>query len=102
MKKEIIKFLEDNKVELFDKLVELKLVCIDDVEDGLLSVDDLEFVGGCYEKGNTLIDSEEICGLLEGLDLSFERKYVKCIYGDAYEFEFDFKGEKIFGLSYNV
>lgn len=102
MKKEIIKFLEENKVELFDKLVELELVCIDDVEDGYLSVDDLTFVNGCYEKGDDLIDSEEICGVLEGLDLSFKRKFVKCVYGDAYEFEFDFKGEKIFGLSYNV
>ena len=102
MKKEIIKFLEENKVELFDKLVELKLVYIDDVEDGYLSVDDLMFVKGAYEKGDEVIESEEICGILEGMDLSFKRKFVKCVYGDDYEFEFDFKGEKIFGLSYNV
>ena len=60
MKKEIIKFLEENKVELFDKLVELKLVYIDDVEDGYLSVDDLMFVKGAYEKGDEVIESEEI------------------------------------------
>ena len=68
MKKEIIKFLEENKVELFDKLVELKLVYIDDVEDGYLSVDDLMFVKGAYEKGDEVIESEEICGILEGMD----------------------------------
>jgi hypothetical protein len=98
----IIKFLEENKVELFDKLIELELVCIDDVEDGDLSVDDLTFVKGYYEKGDDLIESEEICGVLVGLDLSFKRKFVKDVYGDAWEVEFDVKGKKVFGLSYNV
>ena len=50
-----------------------------------------------------LIDSEDICVLLEGFDVSFDRKFVKKIYGDeSSEFEFEFKGEKIFGLGYNV
>jgi hypothetical protein len=61
------------------------------------------FEVGCYEKGNDLIDSEDICVLLEGLDVSFDRKFVKRIYDDeSSEFEFEFKGEKIFGLGYNV
>jgi hypothetical protein len=105
MKKEIIKFLEENKVELFEKLVELELVFIDEEDDDedRLSVDDLMFEVGCYEKGNDLIDSEDICVLLEGLDVSFDRKFVKRIYDDeSSEFEFEFKGEKIFGLGYNV
>ena len=48
----IIEFLKENKVELFDKLVELKLVYIDeeDDEEDRLSVDDLMFEVGCYEK----------------------------------------------------
>ena len=99
----IIEFLEGSKEELFNKLVEEELVYIDDVEDGTLSVEDLMFERGCYEKGDDLIESEEICGVLEGLDLSFERKFVKKIYGDeSNEFEFEFKGKKIFGLGYNV
>jgi hypothetical protein len=101
----IIEFLKENKVELFDKLVELKLVYIDeeDDEEDRLSVDDLMFEVGCYEKGNDLIDSEDICILLDGFDVSFDRKFVKRIYDDeSNEFEFEFKGKKIFGLGYNV
>jgi hypothetical protein len=101
----IIKFLEENKVELFEKLVELELVYIDEDEDDedRLSVDDLMFEVGCYEKGNDLIDSEDICVLLEGFDVSFDRKLVKKIYGDeSSECEFEFKGKKVFGLMYNV
>jgi hypothetical protein len=100
----IIEFLKENKVELFDKLVELKLVYIDeeDDEEDRLSVDDLMFEVGCYEKGNDLIDSEDICILLDGFDVSFDRKFVKRIYDDeSNEFEFE-KGKKIFGLGYNV
>ena len=102
---QIIEFLKENKVELFDKLVELKLVYIDeeDDEEDRLSVDDLMFEVGCYEKGDALIDSEDICVLLEGFDVSFDRKFVKRIYDDeSNEFEFEFKGKKIFGLGYNV
>ena len=101
----IIEFLKENKVELFDKLVELKLIYIDeeDDEEDRLSVDDLMFEVGCYEKGNDLIDSEDICILLDGFDVSFDRKFVKKIYDDeSSEFEFEFNGEKIFGLGYNV
>ena len=101
----IIEFLKENKVELFDKLVELKLVYIDeeDDEEDRLSVDDLMFEVGCYEKGNDLIDSEDICILLDGFDVSFDRKFVKRIYDDeSNEFEFEFKGKKILGLGYNV
>jgi hypothetical protein len=101
----IIEFLKENKVELFDKLVELKLIYIDeeDDEEDRLSVDDLMFEVGCYEKGNDLIDSEDICILLDGFDVSFDRKFVKRIYDDeSNEFEFEFKGKKIFGLGYNV
>jgi hypothetical protein len=90
---------------LFDKLVELKLVYIDeeDDEEDRLSVDDLMFEVGCYEKGNDLINSEDICILLDGFDVSFDRKFVKRIYDDeSNEFEFEFKGKKIFGLGYNV
>jgi hypothetical protein len=101
----IIEFLKENKVEIFEKLIELKLVYIDDEVDDedRLSVDDLMFEVGCYEKGNALIDSEDICVLLEGFDVSFDRKFVKKIYDDeSSEFEFEFNGEKIFGLGYNV
>jgi hypothetical protein len=47
-----------------------KLVYIDeeDDEEDRLSVDDLMFEVGCYEKGNE-IDSEDICILLDDLML---------------------------------
>ena len=98
MKKEIIKFLEENKVDLYNKLIE-----INEIEECEVELDDLMFEVGCYEKGNTLIDSEDICMLLEGFDVSFDKKLVRLV--DRYEgrmIEFDFKGEKIFGLKYNV
>jgi len=94
----IIKFLEENKVELYNRLVELE-----EIEIGEVEIDDLMFEVGCYEKGNDLIDSEDICILLEGFDVSFDRKLVKKIYGDeSSECEFEFKGKKVFGLRYNV
>ena len=93
----IIEFLKENKEELFNKLVEKGFIDKDDVD-----INDLMFEIGCYEKGDDLIESEEICGVLEGVDLSFKRKFVKNLYGDAYEFEFEFKGKKVYGLSYNV
>ena len=98
MKKEIIKFLEENKVDLYNKLIE-----IEEIEECEVELDDLMFEVGCYEKGNILIDSEDICILLEGFDVSFDKKLVRLV--DRYEgrmFEFDFKDEKIFGLKYNV
>jgi hypothetical protein len=51
MKKEIIKFLEENKVDLYNKLIE-----IEEIEECEVELDDLMFEVGCYEKGNTLID----------------------------------------------
>jgi hypothetical protein len=94
----IIKFLEENKVDLYNKLIE-----IEEIEECEVELDDLMFEVGCYEKGNTLIDSEDICMLLEGFDVSFDKKLVRLV--DGYEgrmLEFEFKGEKIFGLRYNV
>ena len=104
MKKEIIKFLEENKVELFEKLVELKLVFIDEEDDDedRLSVDDLMFEVGYYEKGNDLIESEDICVLLEGLDVSFDRKLVRCFDCECEMSEFEFKDKIIYSLRYNV
>jgi histidyl-tRNA synthetase len=94
----IIEFLKENKVELFDKLVEIDEFYIEETE-----IDDLMFEVGCYEKGNTLVDSEEICVLLEGFDVSFDEKLVK---GDDYyefrNFEFEFKDKKIYCVLYNV
>ena len=98
MKKEIIKFLEENKVDLYNKLIE-----IEEIEDCEVELDDLMFEVGCYEKGNTLIDSEDICVLLEGFDVSFDKKLVRLVSGyEGRMFEFNFKDEKIFGLKYNV
>ena len=98
MKKGIIEFLEENKVDLYNKLIK-----IEEIEECEVELGDLMFEVGCYEKGNTLIDSEDICVLLEGFDVSFDRTFVKKIYDDASSaFEFEFNGEKIFGLGYNV
>jgi len=93
----IIEFLKENKEELFDKLVEIGVVWDEN------EVDDLMFEVGCYEKGNTLIDSEDICVLLEGFDVSFDRKLVSVDddYGSR-NFEFEFKDKKIYCLIYNV
>ena len=93
----IIKFLEENKVELFEKLVELEEIEIEEVE-----IDDLMFEVGCYEKGNTLIDSEDICVLLEGFDVSFDRKLVRCFDSECEMSEFEFKDKIIYSLRYNV
>jgi hypothetical protein len=93
----IIKFLEENKVDLYNKLVELEEIEIEEVE-----IDDLMFEVGCYEKGNTLIDSEDICVLLEGFDVSFDRKLVRCFDCECEMSEFEFKGKIIYSLRYNV
>lgn len=94
----IIEFLKENKVELFDKLVEIDEFYLEETE-----IDDLMFEVGCFEKGNTLVNSEEICVLLEGFDVSFDKKLVKCFYYDeARNFEFDFKDKKIYCVLYNV
>ena len=94
----IIEFLKENKVELFDKLVEINEFYLEETE-----IDDLMFEVGCYEKGFTLVDSEEICVLLEGFDVSFDKKLVKCVgYDEVRNFEFDFKDKKIYCVLYNV
>ena len=94
----IIEFLKENKVELFDKLVEINEFYLEETE-----IDDLMFEVGCYEKGFTLVDSEEICVLLEGFDVSFDKKLVKCFgYEECRNFEFDFKDKKIYCVLYNV
>jgi hypothetical protein len=93
----IIKFLEENKVDLYNKLVELEEIEIEEVE-----IDDLMFEVGCYERGNTLIDSEDICVLLEGFDVSFDKKLVRCFYGECKMSEFEFKDKIIYSLRYNV
>jgi len=93
----IIEFLKENKVELFDKLVELELVEIEEDE-----INDLLFEVGCYEKGNTLVDSEDICVLLEGFDVSFDKKLVRCFDYECEMGEFEFKDKIIYSLRYNV
>ena len=93
----IIEFLKENKVELFDKLVELELVEIEEDE-----INDLLFEVGCYEKGNTLVDSEDICVLLEGFDVSFDKKLVRCFDYECEMSEFEFKDKIIYSLRYNV
>ena len=94
----IIEFLKENKVELFEKLIEIDEFYIEETE-----IDDLMFEVGCYEKGNTLVDSEEICVLLEGFDVSFDKKLVKCFdYDECRNFEFEFKDKKIYCVLYNV
>ena len=98
----VIEFLKESKEELFNKLVELEFIDSDEVEDGDIDVNDLMFEVGCYEKGDDLIESEEICGVLEGVDLSFKRKFVRDIYGDGFEFELKINNKRIYGLSYSV
>ena len=94
----IIEFLKENKVELFDKLVEIDEFYLEETE-----IDDLMFEIGCYENGITLVDSEEICTLLEGFDVSFNEKLVKCLdYEECRNFEFEFKDKKIHCVLYNV
>ena len=92
----IIEFLKENKEELFDKLVEIGVVWDEN------EVDDLMFEVGCYEKGNTLIDSEDICVLLEGFDVSFDKKLVRCFDCECEMSEFEFKDKIIYSLRYNV
>jgi hypothetical protein len=99
----VIEFLKESKEELFNKLVELEFIDSDEVEDGDIDVNDLMFEVGCYEKGNTLIDSEDICVLLEGFDVSFDKKLVKCVgYDECRNFEFEFKDKKIYCVIYDV
>jgi len=94
----IIEFLKENKVELFNKLVEIDEFYIEETE-----IDDLMFEVGCYENGITLLDNEDICMLLEGFDVSFNEKLVECLdYEECRNFEFEFKDKKIYCVLYNV
>ena len=97
-------YLEQNKTELWNELIKHELLDMDDVEDEYITIDDLDCKQtGCYEgKGDDLIETDEICGVMEGMDLSFSRKYVMDEYGDAKEFEIKVNGKKVYGLSYNV
>ena len=98
----IVDFLKESKEELFNKLIELRFIDKWEVEEGDIEVDDMIFDIGYYEKGDDLIESDEICVLFDGFDVSFDRKFVKKIYGDeSEECEFEFKDKKIFGLRYN-
>lgn len=97
-------YLEQNKTELWNELIKHELLALDDIEDGYITIDDLYCNRtGCYEgEGDELIETDEICGVMEGMDLSFDRKYVTDKYGDASEFEIEVNGKKMFGLRYNV
>lgn len=100
----IQEFLQQNKTELWNKLIEHDKLSSDDVRDGYLTIDDLDCTNnGYYEGIYTLIETDNICSVMEGMDLSFDRKYVKAesIY-DADEFEIEVNGKAIYGLRYNV
>lgn len=98
-------YLEQNKTELWNELTKHELLNTDDVENGYITIDDLHCKRmGCYEgKGNELIETSNICGVMEGMDLSFDRKYVRVNYEyEASEFEIEVNGKKVYGLRYNV
>lgn len=97
-------YLEQNKTELWNELIKHELLNMDDVEDECITIDDLDCnQTGCYEgKGDELIETDEICGVMEGLDLSFNKKYVRDKYGDAGEFMIEVNGKRVYGLRYNV
>lgn len=103
---EIQQFLNENKIELWDKLIEHELLNMDDVENGHITIDDLDCDQIGYYEGdeNGLIKTDEICGVMEGMDLSFIEKYVRLEddYNGVDEFEIEINGRKIYGLSYNV
>lgn len=98
-------FLSENRTELWNKLVEQDIV---NPEYHFHNKNDMDFtVNGYYETADDngeidLIESEHICGLFEGMDLSFDRKYVTDMYGNAKEFEIEVNGKTIYGLSYNM
>lgn len=97
-------FLKQNKTELWNKLIEHNLLNTDDIEDGDLTIDDLDCDrSGCYEAGDSLVKTDDICGVMEGMDLSFHKKYVTVedIY-EAKEFKLEVNGKTIYGLMYNV
>jgi hypothetical protein len=97
-------YLEQNKTELWNELIKHELIDMDDVEDEYITIDNLDCKQtGCYEgKGDDLIETDEICGIMEGMDLSFDKKYVKAFEYEASEFMIEVNGKKVYGLSYNV
>ena len=94
-------YLEQNKTELWNELIKHELLNMDDIEDGYITINDLYCDRmGCWEGEDQLTD--KICGVMEGMDLSFDRKYVTDKYSDTSEFEIEVNGKKVFGLRYNV
>jgi hypothetical protein len=102
--KNVIEFLEDNKVELFKVMIELDIVDEDDVNDGYDEMDDyINLVkGSYYDKDENFYENvEDVCNVTEGFDVSFKRKYVKDIFGDAEEIMINIGGKKLYGLVYS-
>lgn len=97
--KNVIEFLEDNKVELVDKMI--KLNYFDEEDD---DVDEICLIKGCYfDDDNKFIDNVDyVCNVVDGFDVSFERKYVKDTFGDANEVEIEINNIKLYCLLYNV
>jgi hypothetical protein len=95
--KNVIEFLEDNKVELFKVMIELDIVDEDD------DINDIELMKGCYyDKDENFYENvEEVCNVTDGFDISFKRKYVKNIFGDAEEIVINIGGKKLYGLIYS-
>ena len=96
-------FLSENRTELWNILTKQNII-----DPEYWNITDMDFnTNGYYETADDngeidLVESEHICGLLEGMDLSFSRKYVTDMYGDASEFMIEVNGKKVYGLGYNV
>jgi hypothetical protein len=98
--KSIIEFLEDNKNELFERMIEVNYFDDEDEDD---TVDKIRLLKGYYiNSKDELIETDEVCSVVDGFDISFKRKYVKDIYGDANEVEIEINNKKLYCLLYNV
>jgi hypothetical protein len=114
--KNIKQFLSENRTELWNKLTKQDII-----DPDYWNITDMDFsINGYYETADDngeidLVESEHICALLEGMDLSFDRKYVSNVYGNGQEgvenihildyqtqFEIEVNGKMIYGLKYNV
>ena len=95
--KNVIEFLEDNKVELFKVMIELDIVDEDD------DINDIELMKGCYyDKDENFYEGvDDVCNVTDGFDISFKRKYVKNIFGDAEEIVINIDNKKVYGLIYS-